>query len=286
MPLLGGLQAGLQLRKIAPDAKLIFLTVIEDPDIALEAMHSGASAYTLKKCAASELFQAIEAALKGNFYVSPEIARGMQEAFIRDPEHKDRAKVLTERQQEVLQLLAEGRSMKEAADILKITPRTVAYPVCTVTPKSAEKPTRDETLKFVCVTCEILPVAIRVTISRTSNPLTMYRVQPLVCEDEHFGAAVILRGGKSLIHEADCRGFSEFGDPGLRFVIRQPRTASALLDGGVAGSQGQRSASPVPKPSQLTVPHSKSPSKVAAAQRGREKEHIFRGTVEKIDASC
>jgi DNA-binding NarL/FixJ family response regulator len=73
------------------------------------------------------LFQAIEAALKGDFYVTPEIARGMQEAFIRDPEHKDRGKVLTERQREVLQLLAEGRSMKEAADILKITPRTVAY---------------------------------------------------------------------------------------------------------------------------------------------------------------
>jgi DNA-binding NarL/FixJ family response regulator len=127
MPLLGGLQAGLQLRKIAPDTKLIFLTVVEDPDIAFEAMHYGASAYVLKKCAASELFQAIEAALKGNFYVSPEIARGMQEAFIRDPEHKNRAKVLTERQQEVLQLMVEGRSMKETADILKITPRTVAY---------------------------------------------------------------------------------------------------------------------------------------------------------------
>jgi DNA-binding NarL/FixJ family response regulator len=127
MPLLGGLQAGLQLRKIAPAAKLIFLTVVEDPDIAFEAMHYGASAYVLKKCAASELFQAIEAALKGDFYVTPEIARGMQEAFIRDPEHKDRGKVLTERQREVLQLLAEGRSMKEAADILKITPRTVAY---------------------------------------------------------------------------------------------------------------------------------------------------------------
>jgi DNA-binding NarL/FixJ family response regulator len=127
MPLLGGLQAGLQLRKIAPAAKLIFLTVVEDPDIAFEAMHYGASAYVLKKCAASELFQAIEATLKGNFYVSPEIARGMQDAFIRDPEHKDRGKVLTERQREVLQLMAEGRSMKEAADILKITPRTVAY---------------------------------------------------------------------------------------------------------------------------------------------------------------
>jgi Cu/Ag efflux protein CusF len=65
--------------------------------------------------------------------------------------------------------------------------------------------------------------------------------------------------------------------------VLQPRTASALLDGGVAGSQGQRSA--IPKPPQLTVPDSKSPSKVAAAQQSREKEHIFRGTVEKIDAN-
>ena len=127
MPLLSGLQAGLQLRKIAPDAKLIFLTMIEDPELALEAMHYGASAYVLKKCAVSELFQAIEAALKGNSYVTPEIARGMQDAFIRDPEHKNRSKALTERQREVLHLLAEGRSMKEAADILKITPRTIAF---------------------------------------------------------------------------------------------------------------------------------------------------------------
>jgi DNA-binding NarL/FixJ family response regulator len=66
MPLLSGLQAGLQLRKIAPETKLIFLTMIEDPELAMEAMQYGASAYVLKKCAVSELFQAIEVALKGS----------------------------------------------------------------------------------------------------------------------------------------------------------------------------------------------------------------------------
>jgi DNA-binding NarL/FixJ family response regulator len=127
MPLLSGLQAGLQLRKIAPETKLIFLTMIEDPELAMEAMQYGASAYVLKKCAVSELFQAIEVALKGSSYVTPDIARGMQESFIRDPEHKNRSKALTERQREVMHLLAEGRSMKEAADILKVTPRTIAF---------------------------------------------------------------------------------------------------------------------------------------------------------------
>jgi DNA-binding NarL/FixJ family response regulator len=127
MPLLSGLQAGLQLRKIAPETKLIFLTMIEDPELAMEAMQYGASAYVLKKCAVSELVQAIEVALKGSSYVTPDIARGMQESFIRDPEHKNRSKALTERQREVMHLLAEGRSMKEAADILKVTPRTIAF---------------------------------------------------------------------------------------------------------------------------------------------------------------
>jgi DNA-binding NarL/FixJ family response regulator len=127
MPLLSGLQAGLQLKKTMPAVKLIFLTMIEDPDLAVEAMHYGASAFILKKCAASELFSAIDAVLKGSSYVTPEIARGMQEAFIRDPQGKNRGKAPTERQREVLHLLAEGRSMKEAADILQVTPRTIAF---------------------------------------------------------------------------------------------------------------------------------------------------------------
>jgi DNA-binding NarL/FixJ family response regulator len=127
MPRLNGLEAGRRLKQIMPAVKLIFLTVNEDPDLAVKAMRQGASGYLLKTSAASELFHAIQAALKGSSYVTPQIARGMQEAFIGDPQGKKRDKELTPRQREVIQLLAEGKSMKEAADVLGVTPRTIAF---------------------------------------------------------------------------------------------------------------------------------------------------------------
>lgn len=127
MPRLNGLEAGRRLKQIMPGIKLIFLTMNEDPDLAVEAMREGASGYLLKTSAASELFHAIQAALKGGTYVTPQIARGMRESFIRDPQAKNLRKELTPRQREVIQLLAEGKSMKEAADILGVTPRTIAF---------------------------------------------------------------------------------------------------------------------------------------------------------------
>jgi DNA-binding NarL/FixJ family response regulator len=81
----------------------------------------------LKKSAASELFHAIQEVLRGRSYITPEIARGMQETFIRDPRQTTRRTVLTSRQREVTQLLAEGKSLKEAAHVLNVTPRTVAF---------------------------------------------------------------------------------------------------------------------------------------------------------------
>src|SRR6266446_5463057 len=86
MPLLNGLDAGRQLKAKMPGLKLIFLTMNEDPDLAVEAMRAGAAGYLLKKSAASELFHAIQAALKGKSYVTPQIARGMREAFIQNPQ--------------------------------------------------------------------------------------------------------------------------------------------------------------------------------------------------------
>ena len=127
MPLLNGLEAGLRLKREVREIKLIFLTMNEDPDLAVEAMVSGASGYLLKKSASSELFLAIDRALKGNSYVTPQIARGMREAFVLNPLAKQHSKNLTGRQQEVIQLLARGRSMKDAAHVLKVTPRTVAF---------------------------------------------------------------------------------------------------------------------------------------------------------------
>ena len=127
MPLLNGLDAGRQVKEIVPGVKLIFLTMNEDPDLAVEAIRMGASGYLLKKSAASELFKAIQTALRGKTYITPQIARGMETSFIRDPEGNKHYQSLTPRQRQVVQLLAEGKSMKEAADVLKVATRTIAF---------------------------------------------------------------------------------------------------------------------------------------------------------------
>ena len=127
MPLLNGLEAARQVKSKMPSVKLVFLTMNEDPDIAVHAMRLGASGYLLKSSAASELFQAIQAVLRGKSYITPRIARGMQEGFIRNPLGKEHEKTLTTRQREVMQLLAEGKSMKEAANVLNVASRTVAF---------------------------------------------------------------------------------------------------------------------------------------------------------------
>jgi DNA-binding NarL/FixJ family response regulator len=129
MPLINGLDTGARLKEVLPRMKLVFLTMNEDPDLAVEALRCGASGYLLKTSAASELIRAIQLVLKGKSYVTPQIARGMQKAFIHNPNPgpKARAKTLTVRQREVVQLLAEGKSMKEAASVLNVTPRTVAF---------------------------------------------------------------------------------------------------------------------------------------------------------------
>jgi DNA-binding NarL/FixJ family response regulator len=127
MPRLNGLDAAEQLRTKLPGTKLIFLTVNEDPDIAAEAIRRGALGYLLKKSAATELFAAIQAVLGGRHYITPLITRDPTKVFVSRAEHARRPPGLTLRQREVLQLLAEGRSMKEAADILHVTPRTIAF---------------------------------------------------------------------------------------------------------------------------------------------------------------
>lgn len=127
MPLLNGLEAVRQLKNKMPGIKVVFLTMNEDPDLAREAMDAGASGYVLKKSAASELVDALSAAIRGKSYVTRQIAREMQESFTRDPNGSSRDRSITPRQRQVVQLLAEGKSMKEAADVLKVAPRTVAF---------------------------------------------------------------------------------------------------------------------------------------------------------------
>jgi len=127
MPLMNGLSAGQQLKKDLPGVKLIYLTMNLDPDLAAEAFRLGASGYLLKSSAVSELPHSIREALLGRSYVTPLITEGMVGSFVQNLKRKKPAHKLTLRQKEVLQLLAEGRSMKEVANILNVTPRTVAF---------------------------------------------------------------------------------------------------------------------------------------------------------------
>ncbi|HEV7551898.1 MAG TPA: response regulator transcription factor [Candidatus Angelobacter sp.] len=127
MPRLNGLAAGQRLKQIMPRSKIIYVTMNEDGDLASEALRSGASAYLLKSCAGSELLKALHEALRGGTYVTPLIKQAMEESFIRSPTPKGPDKKLTPRQVEVLQLLAEGRLMKEVAAVLGLTPRTIAF---------------------------------------------------------------------------------------------------------------------------------------------------------------
>jgi len=127
MPNLNGFDAGEKLKKILPEIKLIFLTVNEDPEMVTEAFRIGANGYLLKNSAASELFQAIDAVLNSKNYVTPKITQGMISSFINNPNGQKVHGDLTIRQREVLQLLAEGQTMKKVAASLFITPRTVAF---------------------------------------------------------------------------------------------------------------------------------------------------------------
>ena len=124
MPLLNGLDAGRQLKAQRRSVKLIYLTMNPDPDIAGEALRLGASGYVLKSSAAQELKQAIQEALRERSYITPLITRDVVGSLTQQRAPRP---VLTDRQREVLQLLAEGKSMKEVAAILDLTPRTVAF---------------------------------------------------------------------------------------------------------------------------------------------------------------
>ena len=127
MPLLNGLDAARQLKTLMPAVKVVFLTVNEDPDLAVEAFRAGGSAFLLKNSAASELAQAITNVVQGRSYVTPLATGHMVDNLLHPRDVTKGARELTLRQREVLQLLAEGRSMKETANILKITARTVAH---------------------------------------------------------------------------------------------------------------------------------------------------------------
>jgi DNA-binding NarL/FixJ family response regulator len=114
------------VKQAMPSVKLIFLTMNEDPDLAAEALALGASGYLLKTSAARELPEAIRTAVRGDTYVTSQASQQMIESFVQGNDRSTNG-ALTPRQREVLQLLAEGYTMKEAAGVLHVTPRTVAF---------------------------------------------------------------------------------------------------------------------------------------------------------------
>jgi DNA-binding NarL/FixJ family response regulator len=126
MPLLNGLDASEQLKQVLPNIKIIVLTMNEDPEIAAATMNKWASGYLLKKSAGSELSKAVRDVLRGKKYVTPALRQALREIAARDS-RSEPARTLTSRQREVLQLLAEGHTMKEAAAILNVATRTVAF---------------------------------------------------------------------------------------------------------------------------------------------------------------
>jgi DNA-binding NarL/FixJ family response regulator len=125
MPSLNGLDAAVRLKTLLPTVKFVFLTMKDDPNLAAAALDLGAIGYVLKHSAASELVKAMSEVLRGKPYISSKVQS--ENWAVRKARAQQFSKELTPRQREVVQLLAEGRPMKEIADILKVSEKTVMF---------------------------------------------------------------------------------------------------------------------------------------------------------------
>lgn len=125
MPIMNGIDAAQKIRKELPNTKFIFLTMQNDPNLAAFALELGAVAFVLKHSAGSELTKAIEHVLRGQSYVTPKLrATDWVEAKARARQF---SKEMTPRQRDVVQMLAEGRPMKEIAWLLELSEKTVEF---------------------------------------------------------------------------------------------------------------------------------------------------------------
>lgn len=128
MPLLNGVEATRYLKKMSPCPKIICLTMHADRAYVSEAFKAGVDGYVLKKSVATELLQAIQVVMKDQFFLAPYLTKGLVDSLIHESRPSPQSKtLLTGRQREVLQLVAEGKTVKEIAMILNISPKTVAF---------------------------------------------------------------------------------------------------------------------------------------------------------------
>jgi len=156
MPHLNGLDAGEQIKNKMPKVKLVFLTMNSGADVAADAFRRGASAYVLKQSAAEELITALHKVVRGESYLSPLITRETVTHLL-NSKAESNEKTITARQSEILQLLAEGKSMKEAASILNLATGTIAF----------HKYRMMQTLGFK-TNAELLEYAIKLQMKRSS----------------------------------------------------------------------------------------------------------------------
>ena len=126
MPLLNGIEAARQLRRVLPQTKVIVLTMYADNDYVLRALQAGVQGYLLKKAAAAELLEAIRAVERGGFYLSSEISRVVIERYLSsEGSSAEEAVALSDRERQILQLVAEGHTNRQIATALGISPKTV-----------------------------------------------------------------------------------------------------------------------------------------------------------------
>ncbi len=133
MPGLNGLEATLRIKKESPHVKVLVLSAHDNEDYVLQVVRSGANGYLLKNSSAEELYAAIRAVHGGHAFFSPSVSRILLDSFMQSgetpgPESTARQlpdSRLTSREREILQLIAEGKTHQEAADLLHISPRTV-----------------------------------------------------------------------------------------------------------------------------------------------------------------
>jgi DNA-binding NarL/FixJ family response regulator len=127
MPLLNGVDAIRRIKKVSKGTRVIVLTMHNEPSLAQEAFRAGAEGYLLKHSAGEELKTAINQVLQDRAYITPLIAKGLVATAMNSDGHKDSTSALTPRQREVLQLVAEGRTLKEIAAILNVSVRTAEF---------------------------------------------------------------------------------------------------------------------------------------------------------------